>query len=59
MIRESIKSELSRRKMSVLRLANETGIRPATLTLYLNQGRGIYSENLEKVLIHLDLKIAP
>lgn len=49
MIRNKINSELAYRSWSVRRLADETGIRHASLTEYLSNKKELSSKNLEKV----------
>lgn len=55
MIREKINSELTYRGWSVRRLADETGIRYASLTEYLSKKRELSSKNLEIVFKTLDI----
>jgi transcriptional regulator with XRE-family HTH domain len=55
MIREKINSELANRSWSVRRLADETGIRYASLTEYLSGKRELSSKNLEIVFKTLDI----
>lgn len=55
MIREKINSELTNRSWSVRRLADETGIRYASLTEYLSSKRELSSKNLEIVFKTLDI----
>lgn len=57
MIREKINSELDQRGWSVRRLADETGIRYASLTEYLSGKRELSSKNLEILLNNLNLEI--
>lgn len=57
MIREKINSELSNRSWSVRRLADETGVRYASLTEYLSGKRELSSKNLEIVFKTLNLEI--
>lgn len=57
MFRETIKAELDQRGWSVRRLADETGVRYASLIDYLNEKKDLSGSNLEKVLITLKLRV--
>ena len=57
MIREEIKKELDRRGWSALKLANETGIRYPSISEYLANKKELNSQNIDKILITLNLKI--
>jgi hypothetical protein len=57
MLREEIKKELDRRGWSALKLANETGIRYPSITVFLQNKKELNSQNIDKILIHLNLKI--
>jgi len=57
MIREEIKKEIDRRGWSALKLANETGIRYPSITEYLQNKKELNSQNIDKILIILKLKI--
>jgi transcriptional regulator with XRE-family HTH domain len=57
MIREEIKKELDRLGWSALKLANETGIRYPSITEYLQNKKELNSQNIDKILITLTLKI--
>lgn len=56
-IRKAIKTRLSERKWNVTDLHKATGIRLATLTEFLNKGKGISIDNLEKVMDTLDMVV--
>lgn len=56
-LRNEIKRELDRRGWSVLKLSRESKVRYPSLTNFLNKGKNISTENLQKVLNILNLKI--
>lgn len=55
MIREKVNSELANRGWSVRRLADETGVRYASLTEYLSGKKELSSKNLEIVFKTLEI----
>jgi transcriptional regulator with XRE-family HTH domain len=57
MIREEIKKELDRRGWSAFKLANETSIRYPSISEYLANKKELNSQNIDKILITLNLKI--
>ena len=59
MIRTAIKKELKERKLTVTKLSEETGVRNAALSQFINKGKNLSVENLEKVLNYLELKLNP
>jgi len=57
MHRQAIRDRLQELNWSVLRLSNESKVRYATLTEFINSDKGISIDNLEKVLKVLELNI--
>ena len=57
MIKQAIKKELANKGWSVLRLANESGVRYPSLTNYLNSDNNLNSKNLEIIFKTLNLTI--
>jgi len=49
-IKKIINAELDQRGWSVQRLADESGVRYASLTEFLNKDKGLMSQNIDKVL---------
>lgn len=58
-IRQTVIEEMERRKLTVNALAKMSGVAQPRLYAWINNGSGLVSHNIEKVLDALKIKIVP
>jgi hypothetical protein len=56
---DRIRDEIARRGLNAYRVSKLTGLPPMTVTRFVNQGKALRLESIERLLDLLDWEVAP